>query len=212
MLVNVSPAGHLGKRTVNTLRYGQMFATSQPKRAKDAPPKKSLPSHQLKTAAAQSQTLAECDPAILAEVRSVYQQFCPEKSSHRSRRSSTASPAGRRSCWRRPGRGIAAVAGIMERPPVSAHDELARLVRTRGSRAGWRGHTAPVQAGLPLSWLVGASGVALERCHARIMQPRGIYTETWTAWLALSHGSGTCWWGGMAPVQAGLPCSGPVGA
>eukprot|EP00812_Abedinium_dasypus_P011965 NODE_5500_length_576_cov_351.241843.p2 GENE.NODE_5500_length_576_cov_351.241843~~NODE_5500_length_576_cov_351.241843.p2 ORF type:complete len:128 (-),score=19.95 NODE_5500_length_576_cov_351.241843:177-560(-) len=79
MLVNISPAGYLGKRTVNTLRYGQMFAASSD--SKEVP--LSQPHGQTQAATARSAVTtrtAECDPAIREEVRSLYRQFCPGKS------------------------------------------------------------------------------------------------------------------------------------
>lgn len=77
MLVNISPAEYLLKKTLNTLRYGQMFATSSGSTKEAAAPVRGQPAASLPAAGAPP---AKSDPAIRMEVRSLYRQFCPEKS------------------------------------------------------------------------------------------------------------------------------------
>ena len=62
MLVNVSPAAHLSRMTLNALRYGQMFAAAdaRPDPSAAAPPK--------------------CDPRVREEIVALYRRHCPEKS------------------------------------------------------------------------------------------------------------------------------------
>jgi len=71
MVVNVSPAEHLGRMTLNSLRYGQMFAAADK-------PQQSVAHKQVskKLAAA----APECDPEIREAIFALYRQHCPEKS------------------------------------------------------------------------------------------------------------------------------------
>lgn len=72
MLVNVSPAEHLSKMTLNTLRYGQMFAAADKPRQSASRPAPCKP----KPSAAPP----KCDPKIREEIFALYRQHCPEKS------------------------------------------------------------------------------------------------------------------------------------
>merc|ERR1712232_106784 len=74
MLVNVSPAEHLSKMTLNALRYGQMFAAADKPRQSAC----NVVTHKPKPSAAPP----KCDPKIRQEIFSIYQQHCPEKSNH----------------------------------------------------------------------------------------------------------------------------------
>ena len=75
MLVNCAQPAQLEKKTVNSLRYGQLYATTsgggagrggKPRPAKAGAGAKGGP--------------ASCDPAVLAALREVYAQHVPEKS------------------------------------------------------------------------------------------------------------------------------------
>lgn len=77
MLVNVSPAEHLSKMTLNTLRYGQMFAAADKPR-----PSASVAERPRGANASQKQTRASlsCDPKIREAIFALYREYCPEKS------------------------------------------------------------------------------------------------------------------------------------
>mmetsp|Transcript_102069 Transcript_102069/g.288241 ORF Transcript_102069/g.288241 Transcript_102069/m.288241 type:complete len:611 (-) Transcript_102069:324-2156(-) len=68
MLVNISPAMQLGTMTLNTLRYGQMFA------AADKPQSAACMSQK------QPRAPPKCDPKIREAIFALYRQHCPEKS------------------------------------------------------------------------------------------------------------------------------------
>ena len=82
MLVNVAPPARLERKTVNSLRYGQLYAVasadgagsagsagsaSRPARPARAPPPASDPAAE------------PCDPALLQTLRAMYQEHAPEK-------------------------------------------------------------------------------------------------------------------------------------
>lgn len=84
MLVNISPANHISKMTVNSLRYGQMFAsatgksTPTPAKAVPAATKQSQAYRQPKPAAKVAAS-TKCDPQLRKELLDLYNQYCPEK-------------------------------------------------------------------------------------------------------------------------------------
>ena len=72
MVATVSPSDHIEHMTLNTLRYGQMFAQrAQRGGAKGAT--------QFAFAKKRSDGKA-ADPKVVAEIRSIYAEFCPDKS------------------------------------------------------------------------------------------------------------------------------------
>uniref|UniRef100_A0A7S2PDE3 Kinesin motor domain-containing protein n=1 Tax=Zooxanthella nutricula TaxID=1333877 RepID=A0A7S2PDE3_9DINO len=79
MLVNISPAEHLRKMTLNTLRYGQLFAAAERphKGCAHTPSQK-----QVATASQEKPVRAQCDPKIREAIFALYGEHCPEKSEH----------------------------------------------------------------------------------------------------------------------------------
>jgi len=81
MLVNVSPAEQLGKMTLNSLRYGQMFATASfAAGAGVTNASRTGPSKQRKPAATQNDAnVKKSDANVVEELRELYREHCPEK-------------------------------------------------------------------------------------------------------------------------------------
>eukprot|EP00656_Telonema_subtile_P011446 TRINITY_DN15674_c0_g1_i3.p1 TRINITY_DN15674_c0_g1~~TRINITY_DN15674_c0_g1_i3.p1 ORF type:complete len:635 (+),score=156.09 TRINITY_DN15674_c0_g1_i3:113-2017(+) len=76
MLVNVSPDAQLEKMTLNTLRYGQMYADANTNPTKKRTVKKAAGAPKGSRAAAPG---AVCAPEVRAELLEIYENHCPEK-------------------------------------------------------------------------------------------------------------------------------------
>merc|ERR1711924_226187 len=81
MVVNVSPAGGLEKMTVNTLRYGQMYASGGGKATSSVRGKVAA---RPRTATGKANNAAQEQDVSVTEVRAelerIYAKYCPEKS------------------------------------------------------------------------------------------------------------------------------------
>lgn len=81
MLVNVSPAANLEKMTLNTLRYGQMYASgSNGYKAAVKSGGYAKPKASFTRPSAGKLRSAPCDPMIKKELINIYRKHCPEKS------------------------------------------------------------------------------------------------------------------------------------
>jgi len=79
MLLNVSPADHIERMTINTLRYGQILASRGASKKKTSQVQ-SRASPQVCRAPQRCKFLQPCDPTIHEELLRIYHQHCPEKS------------------------------------------------------------------------------------------------------------------------------------
>jgi len=79
MLLNVSPADHIERMTINTLRYGQILASRSASKKTKSPVNLGA-KLQLCQAHQPCEVLQTCDPKIRKELLHIYQEHCPEKS------------------------------------------------------------------------------------------------------------------------------------
>lgn len=79
MLVNVSPAKQLGKMTLNSLRYGQMFATANGTNMPITAASRVESAKQRKPVAVKEATSKKCGPQLREELLKLYSEYCPEK-------------------------------------------------------------------------------------------------------------------------------------
>ena len=72
MLVNCAALARLEKKTVNSLRYGQLYASASVGANGTSSRGMSKNGHRSATS---------CDPRVLAEIRAIYAEFVPDKTS-----------------------------------------------------------------------------------------------------------------------------------